>query len=391
MHSLRRRGQVVLGLGFAVAASSVVAAGAALLVESGMSPGDFVVCLAPISTAAQQPAVHPSLKYLGNGSCTGSKCHSGEAKDQSGHLIGDEFTIWQEKDPHAKAYKTLSSKASGEIATKMKLGDAKAANRCLACHSTQVPAAQRGEKWKIEDSVGCERCHGASEKWKEPHQKAGWTEAERKKGGADSLNKNWGLIDTSDLAVRGTMCVSCHLQIDQDMVEAGHPTLKFEMYDYNNYHFAKQFRPHWDERGGPTSAAKLWAVGQAASLAAATSKEAASLKPLVAVYQAGVQVVKSAFGSGDAATLSAMTMTKEQAIKAANELAATGDAFKSGAENERARKIIASGVEGLVSACVKDPDKDLSDEFWAASETARKASEGDAWLAALKRMTSFAK
>ncbi|OGH61664.1 MAG: hypothetical protein A3G34_15860 [Candidatus Lindowbacteria bacterium RIFCSPLOWO2_12_FULL_62_27] len=83
-------------------------------------------------------------------------CHKSDAK-------GNQLKHWQESK-HAKAYEMLASKEAKDLAAKVGVkGDPQKAPECLKCHTAGfgADAALLGEKFKIEDGVQCERCHGA--------------------------------------------------------------------------------------------------------------------------------------------------------------------------------------------------------------------------------------
>ncbi len=347
--------------------------------------------------AALEPRFDPNLTYTGQQSCTGSGCHSGEAKKQSGRMVGDENTIWEEKDPHAKAFKTLANAASKKIADAMKLGDPTKAAKCIDCHAMDAP--KKGDKLKdlAKEGVSCESCHGPAEKWKDPHQKAGWTDEQRKTLGAAGLKDKFGMIDTNDLGVRASMCVSCHLKIDKDMVDAGHPELDFEMFSYNNYKFLEKFQVHWDDNdhADPSNAraARMWAIGQvvASSAADANAKSWGGDKradEAAKLFAAGKGVVKAQFGTDDIAALVKADMPKAKISAAAEAVLAMAAAYKDGADNKHAREVIASGMEALATGAAGG--KDLSDAVLDAIDATHKA-EGDSWLAALKTVAAAAK
>lgn len=386
-----RRGYVSAMLWVAGASGSALLAGVAAVANS---TGAAVL---DRDAAMSSPRLDAALMYNGQASCTGSGCHSGEAKKQSGRMIGDECGIWEEKDPHAKAFKTLTNDKSKGIAEKMKLGDATKAAKCLDCHAMDAP--KKGEKLKdlAKEGLSCESCHGASEKWKDPHQKAGWTDDQRKALGASGLKDKFGLIDTNDLGVRANMCVSCHLKIDKDMVDSGHPELDFEMYSYNNYQFLEKFQVHWDDNDHPdpskARAARMWAIGQVVASAAADDNakswggdkradEAAKL------FAAGKGIVKAQFGTDDVAALVKADLPKAKIGAAADAVLAMADAYKAGKEHKHAREVIASSLEALATGAAGG--KELPGPVLDAIDASHK-DDGDSWMAALKKVAAAAK
>lgn len=347
------------------------------------------------------PIIVPGLKYLGNASCAGAECHSAdEAKEQTGQMIGDEANIWAEADPHALAYETLANEESKKIATTLKIDSAAQSTRCLSCHAIDAPPAQRGEKFALINAVGCESCHGPAEKWMEPHKKAGWTAEQRKAIGPDGLLKEYGLVDTSNLSVRAHTCVACHLQIDKDLIDAGHPPLEFELYAYNYYVSKKpdkEYRVHWGDGLEPPKFwdAKLWAAGQAAAHEASSAMveqwktkgwHTAEAQALADIYAGGLEIVKKHFGTDTAAGVTDAQLTPGKAAAAANELAALAPKAK----DQIHRRIIAYGVAALTSSAYAEAGKELPENFWNSYYAALEAADDAAFKQAIEGMTAVA-
>ena len=99
-----------------------------------------------------QAADAPQHNYVGAAKC--KMCHNSAAK-------GQQFTKWTES-PHSKAYATLAGDAAKKIAAEKGIADPQKADECLRCHVTGhgAPAAKLTDKYKAEDGVGCESCHG---------------------------------------------------------------------------------------------------------------------------------------------------------------------------------------------------------------------------------------
>ncbi len=108
--------------------------------------------LAACAVLLAVPAAAEEFNYVGSANC--KMCHN---KDAS----GKQFTIW-ENSAHAKAYATLASEESKKIAQGMGIADPQKADACLRCHVTAhgVAAERIGPRFKIEEGVGCESCHG---------------------------------------------------------------------------------------------------------------------------------------------------------------------------------------------------------------------------------------
>jgi len=115
----------------------------------------FVLVAVWVSSAFLSPASSEEAKareYIGVDKC--KMCHKNPKQ-------GEQYTKWL-NGPHAKAYETLAGDKAKEIAKKMKIEDPQKADACLKCHVTAhgVDPKLLGEKYKVEDGVGCESCHG---------------------------------------------------------------------------------------------------------------------------------------------------------------------------------------------------------------------------------------
>lgn len=197
-------------------------------------------------------------KHLGAASCASSVCHGANQRSANSPILGNEFSIWQQVDPHAKSFATLSTPESQAIARKLGLGDATKAKVCLDCHTHNVPDAMRGEKFLVDDGVSCEACHGGSEKWVAAHADPN---ADRAKLIAD------GLYPTNDPVARGKLCLTCHMgttdrMITHEIMGAGHPRLSFELdtFTWLNPHY--EIDADYIERKGEFNGSRDWALGQ---------------------------------------------------------------------------------------------------------------------------------
>jgi hypothetical protein len=97
--------------------------------------------------------------FIGVDGC--KMCHKSEKK-------GNQFGQWSESS-HAKAFATLASDEAKAVAKKAGVeGDPQKADACLTCHVTGhgAKAELLGKKFKVEDGVGCESCHGAGADYK---------------------------------------------------------------------------------------------------------------------------------------------------------------------------------------------------------------------------------
>ena len=105
------------------------------------------------------PVASAGPEYIGVNAC--SKCH--KKADQ-----GEQFKIWQ-KSGHSKAFEVLGTPKAKEAASKIGVsGDPQKTEACLVCHTTGYgePASSFKEKFKIEDGVQCESCHGPGSEYK---------------------------------------------------------------------------------------------------------------------------------------------------------------------------------------------------------------------------------
>ncbi len=130
-----------------------------------------------------------AYKYVGVKKC--GMCHK-KAKQ------GEQLKIWK-KSKHAQAYKALLTEKANKIAAK-KGFKTKAAEtpECLKCHVTayNVDAKLLGKKYKKEDGIGCETCHGPGGKY-----------AKRKIMKNKELAVKKGLLVYKD---HKKLCTQCH-------------------------------------------------------------------------------------------------------------------------------------------------------------------------------------
>ena len=137
--------------------------------------------------------------------------------------------------------------------------------RCLACHTVPRPAALlQTTAWLNSDGVGCESCHGPSDRYLAAHTTSGWKTKSR-----DEKEDHWGLWNTKDLTRRSSVCVGCHVgehsggglsvrDVNHDLIAAGHPRLNFE------FSASLENMPsHWNEKD--ENAGSVGQSGQAAN------------------------------------------------------------------------------------------------------------------------------
>lgn len=127
--------------------------------------------------------------YIGADAC--GVCHKTEKQ-------GKQLDIWKNSN-HAKAYETLLTDEADKIAASM--GESTPASKnekCLRCHTSgyNVEAELIGKKFKIEDGVQCETCHGPGSEYKD---------MKTMKSRDESIKK--GLIIHED---KKDLCINCH-------------------------------------------------------------------------------------------------------------------------------------------------------------------------------------
>ena len=228
-------------------------------------PRLVAACCASLITVATLAAEAPSLpadrdaRFLGVDTCGSSECHGSATPWRNATVLMRERLIWDAHDLHAKAFAALSSETGARIAKNLGLADPTQAPECLACHSTFVPAAQRGPKFRLDAGVGCESCHGPGGSFLRTHVQI---------TSRHDTNIAAGMYPTTDPAARARLCLSCHQgdqkrRISHRIYGAGHPRLRFELDTYSviqPYHF----NPDADYRRRKPNAShlRMWAAGQ---------------------------------------------------------------------------------------------------------------------------------
>ncbi|MCC6591791.1 MAG: hypothetical protein IT479_00815 [Xanthomonadales bacterium] len=200
-------------------------------------------------------------KHLGPASCASSTCHGANQRASKARIEMNEYSLWQQKDPHASSWVTLGSAESRKIGAKLGIGDPREAGICLDCHIDHPPEAQRGEKFMFSDGVGCEACHGGAERWIATHD-----DDQRKR--TETLAE--GLYPTERPVARARLCLSCHMGTRERMIThrimgAGHPRLSFELdtFTWLNPHYT--IDADYVQRKGEFNGARDWAIGQGVS------------------------------------------------------------------------------------------------------------------------------
>lgn len=160
-----------------------------------------------------------SAKYVGVAACV--PCHN---KPHAGFAMGP-YGAWRDHF-HSSALETLSRPYSKAFAKKRGIDDPVNDWRCRKCHVTAygVSADRLGAKYRDEDGVGCEACHGPGGEYLNKHFGPGVNEQEL---------RAMGFRVYSDLNERDQMCRACHNELS--------PTYK----PFNVEAFSAAIR-HWE-------------------------------------------------------------------------------------------------------------------------------------------------
>ncbi|MES2684345.1 MAG: multiheme c-type cytochrome [Pseudomonadota bacterium] len=197
-------------------------------------------------------------RHQGVASCASSLCHGATKPLGQYPIRQDEYFIWQRQDPHSRAYQTLHKPLSRRIGQALGL-DAASAPACLACHAETPPAAALGRQ-QLSDGIGCESCHGGSERWLSEHVRPGITLAEK---------TALGMRPTWQRETRAALCLSCHQgdatrPITHAMMAAGHPRLVFELDTFTALQTPHHNRDaDYAARKGAYQPVRDWLTGQA--------------------------------------------------------------------------------------------------------------------------------
>jgi hypothetical protein len=235
----------------------VLGCGAALS-QTTTAADNHVRALLKAASAPETPVM--SGKYVGPGSCSAVACHGGIRARDTTKVLQNEYSTWITSDKHAHAYTALTEPLGKQMAAILKIGPAEKAQRCLVCHAVSVPQSEHAREFDVAEGVSCESCHGPASAWIGPHIQPTAKHADMVR---------LGLVDNKDLAKRTERCLTCHLgapglNVDHELIAAGHPDLKFELDSY------MAVQPvHWVEHG-PNGApvdqlfgVRAWAVGEA--------------------------------------------------------------------------------------------------------------------------------
>lgn len=221
--------------------------------------GLAALLLAPLAVAQPLPEADDRV-HEGVASCASTVCHGRVNADDEATVWLNEYRVWLRQDYHSRAYRTLMTEQSQAIAAKLGLPAAHTADLCLDCHADNVPAERRGERFQIDDGVGCEACHGGAGDWLESHAESGTSHA-------DNIAK--GLYPTDQPQARAELCLSCHLGTRDKfathrIMGAGHPRLSFELETFSvNQPAHYSVDDDYIERKGQPDKLSMWLSGLA--------------------------------------------------------------------------------------------------------------------------------
>jgi hypothetical protein len=247
------------------AATIVFAAALTTSVRAAASPA-----AAPARAAAAMQAGTDGNNYFGPGSCSAVACHGAIRPVPGARILQTEYSTWVAQDRHARATEVLGNMVSQRMARILGIGNAPQAQKCLVCHSLDVPAAARGRNFATE-GVSCEACHGPATGWLGYHVTRDATHEE-------SVRR--GMYDTKDVVKRTDKCLTCHLGtaekfVDHEMIAAGHPDLVFELEA-----FSAAMPRHWKAAADTDSShpVRTFAVGQLVHFRASLDRLARRVK-----------------------------------------------------------------------------------------------------------------
>lgn len=214
-----------------------------------------------LTVPASAESRRDSNLFNGSASCAASGCHElglNEA-DPDSDISRNEYEVWRQEDQHSQSYGRLLTPQAQLIARNMGVGPAHESSTCLGCHAMNVPEAQRGPNFNIEEGVGCEGCHGGSGQWKDTHQDPDVSFA---------VLEQQGLFQTYDVNKRADMCLDCHFGASDQfaghkLLAAGHPRVSFDLAFFTDLTAHHVVDADYKERKEPPPELAIWGMGQA--------------------------------------------------------------------------------------------------------------------------------
>ena len=223
-------------------------------------------------SGSQPLQAQTSYSYTGVASCAGSTCH-GRSEGNGAVVRQDEIATWQSPSgvsgAHSRAYAVVYASRGRQITRALGYSAQDIAGNCLGCHSTPQTEGSRGPRYRGDEGVSCESCHGAA---------AGWLESHYEVQGTHPNNVRNGMRALENPQVRAQVCLDCHYGsedrgqfVTHSMMAAGHPRITFELDLFSSFQQHHDIDDDYVSRKGNTDSVQLWAVGQAEAVARATS------------------------------------------------------------------------------------------------------------------------
>jgi hypothetical protein len=248
----------------------LMVASAALLFTAVLTTSLRALAPARVAALPRQAAPAEAGNYVGPGSCSAVACHGAIRPMPGARILQTEYSTWASRDRHAQATEILGNSVSQRMGRILGIGNPQQAQKCLLCHSLDVPAAVRGRNFATE-GVSCEACHGPA---------TGWLGYHVTKDARHDESINRGMYDTKDVVKRTDKCLTCHLGtsekfVDHEMIAAGHPDLVFELEA-----FSAAMPRHWKETPDTDAyrPVRTFAVGQLVHLRASLDRLARRVK-----------------------------------------------------------------------------------------------------------------
>lgn len=175
------------------------------------------------------------------------------------NIFQNEYVTWQKKDAHSRAYLSLTNEDGKKIGSNLGLTSPEKEALCLDCHAINTHDENKGEKFQLDDGIGCESCHGAAENYLETHTARDATHKD---------NIANGMHDLVNAQARAKLCLTCHYgnedkTVNHRLIGAGHPRLSFELDTFS------MIQPkHWEvdddyiKRKGEYNSVVSWLIGQ---------------------------------------------------------------------------------------------------------------------------------
>lgn len=203
--------------------------------------------------------------HQGVATCSGSTCH-GRQLATGKTVRQNELLTWQDETSiagvHSRAWRVLTQPRARAIATRLGIGAPESAAECVSCHGDATP--HRGARFRIDEGVGCEVCHGGSTRWLASHIRVGVTHAD---------NVRAGMTPVNDVRTRANVCLDCHFGsskpgqfVTHRVMAAGHPRVAFELDLFTALQRHHDEDADYIQRKGRAGGVKTWAVGQALAL-----------------------------------------------------------------------------------------------------------------------------